>query len=140
MKTTSLSPYSQLVDNSLLDPFTFFGLRPYNSDLNRNMMNIDIQEVNNVYDIKVDLPGIDKNNILVNIEKGYLNISAERRNLVESKDTYYSERSYGSFSRSVKLPRDVDEDTIKAFYKDGVLEITLSKTDKSVKGKYIEIQ
>ena len=93
------------------------------------------------YLIKTDLPGLTKEDINVNIEDGIMTISEEKKRETEKKDKHYSryERSYGKFSRSFSLPNNVDSKKVEAKYHNGVLEVTLIKTEES-KPRGIEVK
>ena len=92
---------------------------------------IDLEETKDAYTAKVDLPGLEKDKIEVSVSGNVLTIQGERKVETEKEDArqgfYASERSYGSFSRSVTLPGPVDESRIWADYQNGVLTITLPK-------------
>jgi HSP20 family protein len=79
-----------------------------------------------------DLPGIPEDQISVEFEDGGLTISGERERTDEvSQDRLYRyERRFGSFSRTIGLPQGVSEDSIKADYKDGVLEVRVQKPEQ----------
>jgi HSP20 family protein len=101
---------------------------------------IDLEETDNAYVVRADLPGLKKDKINVSVQNNLLTIQGVRSREAESKDEdrgYYSrERSYGSFTRTVTLPGLVDEANIKAKYADGVLTITLPKeAGAEAKGK-----
>jgi HSP20 family protein len=87
-----------------------------------------------------DLPGVPQDKISVEVEDGTLTVSAERERTQEvSQERYHRfERRFGSFARTVGLPQGATEDSIKASYKDGVLEIQVPKPEQ-VKPKRIEI-
>jgi HSP20 family protein len=91
--------------------------------------------------VKADLPGLDQKDIEVTVQDGTLTIRGERKEEKEEKkeDYYYAERSYGTFVRSLQLPRGVEADKVKATFKNGVLEVHLPKA-KEAKGKAIEIK
>jgi HSP20 family protein len=92
---------------------------------------LDVRETKDELVVTTDLPGMKKDEIELNVENGVLTISGERKS-EESKEEggwHRVERSYGSFHRSVALPRGVDESKVKAEYKDGVLKVTLSKSE-----------
>jgi HSP20 family protein len=79
--------------------------------------------------VRSELPGVDpERDVELTLTDGVLRINAHREERTEhkEKDGYRSEFRYGSFVRSVVLPRGVDEDDIKASYKDGILEIRIS--------------
>ena len=77
--------------------------------------------------VRADLPGLNKDDVKVEIENGVLSISGERREQhEEDRDGYYrSERSYGQFYRALPMPEGVSDEQCEATFKDGVLEVTL---------------
>ena len=93
--------------------------------------------------VRADLPGLNKDDVKVELEDGQLSISGERCDEnEESRDDYYrSERSYGQFYRAIPLPEGVDTDRCEASFKDGVLEITLdAPKEPARKSKRVEIR
>ena len=95
---------------------------------------VDISEAEDKYQIKADLPGVDKKDITVSLQDNVIRISGEKKTETESgKDTknHRTERFFGSFSRSFVLPESVDEDQIDASYQDGVLTLDIPKSKKS---------
>lgn len=96
---------------------------------------VDLYEGKDELVAKVELPGIGKDDIQVNITDHHLTIEGEKKKDEEiKKENYYrSERSYGSFSRSVELPTEVQVEKVKASFKDGVLEVRLPKTEEAKK-------
>ena len=93
---------------------------------------VDMWETENALVYAFDLPGVDKDKINVELEDDTLTVTAERERSQEvSKEGFYRfERRYGSFSRGVRLPQGVSEDSIKADYRDGVLEIRVPKPEE----------
>jgi len=91
---------------------------------------IDVFERDDGFVVRAELPGMKEKDIDVSVAGNRLIIRGERRaeSEVDKEDYYYSERSYGSFSRSIDIPSDVDAKKIEANYEDGVLEIDLPKT------------
>lgn len=81
------------------------------------------------YTINVELPGVDEKDIELTVSDGMLTVKGEKREEHEEEgDTwYFSERQYGMFSRSFRLPEDANVDEIDATLKDGVLSITVPK-------------
>jgi HSP20 family protein len=77
--------------------------------------------------VRADLPGLNKDNVNIEVEDDLLLISGERNdeNKDERDDYYRSERTYGRFFRAIQLPEGVDADKIEATFKDGVLEVTV---------------
>ncbi len=95
---------------------------------------VNTREDENAYIVEVDLPGVKKEDIKVNIdpEKRTLTISGERKfkQEVKKEDYYKIESSYGKFMRTFSLPENVDVEHIDAKTEEGVLEITLPKIKK----------
>jgi HSP20 family protein len=88
---------------------------------------IDVFEKDNRLITRVDLPGLKKEEVKVELADGYLAISGERKSEVEDKkdDFYRCERSYGSFYRAVPLPEGIKFEDVKATFVDGVLEVSV---------------
>lgn len=109
-------------------------------ELRLKMPAVDVFEDKDDVVVKVELPGMSKDDIEVNVTESMLTIKGEKKRHEEVKedDFYRSERSYGMVSRSVKLPVEVKPDEAKATFTDGVLEIRLHKTDEA-KQKAVKI-
>lgn len=93
--------------------------------------------------VRADLPGTNKDDVHAEVEDGVLMISGQRSSEreVNRDDFYRSERSYGSFFRSIPLPEGVESDNCEATFKDGVLEVTLpAPKDSARKAKQIAIR
>ena len=88
---------------------------------------IDMFERANRFVTRVDLPGMKKEDVSVEVTDGYLTLSGERKREIEEKkdDFYRSEREYGSFYRAVPLPEGVKIEDVKATFADGVLEVSI---------------
>ena len=102
---------------------------------------IDVEvEKDNVI-VKADLPGLTKDDVSVTLQENYLTIKGEKKQETEKKDANYfvSERVYGSFTRVVELPVAVDASKIDARFKDGVLHVTLPKTEEA-RPKQIDVK
>jgi len=101
---------------------------------------IDVSESENQFMITAELPGMKKEDINISLENGRLSISGERSFENEEKGKTYHrvETQYGSFNRSFQLPDNVSEESITATYEDGLLNITIDKSEDKVK-KQIEI-
>jgi HSP20 family protein len=102
---------------------------------------IDIEEKDGKYMLRADLPGMQKNDIHVELKDGYLTLRGERKSAnEENKDNYHRiERTYGSFERTFRVPEGVTEKDIHAKYKDGVLELTVP-TPEVEKPKTVELK
>jgi len=101
---------------------------------------VDIFETETDIVVKAEVPGMERKDITLNLEKNVLTLRGERRFEKETKDENYHriERSYGGFSRSFSIPATVDDEKIRADYKDGVLKILLPKKEQA-KPKQIKI-
>ena len=101
---------------------------------------IDVVEEEDKFSIKVELPGVKEEDVNVSIVGDTLTIEGEKKaeSEVKRKGYYYSETSYGSFSRSITIPSNIDTDNIEANCDKGVLEITLPKVPE-VKPKKITV-
>ncbi|MFO1159131.1 MAG: Hsp20/alpha crystallin family protein [Reyranellaceae bacterium] len=93
-----------------------------------HMPKVEVKENDKSYTVTIELPGLDDKDVKVQIEGDLLTISGEKK--VERSDdkTHYSERSYGSFTRSFTLPADVDRNAISATFTKGVLTLEIAKT------------
>jgi len=101
---------------------------------------IDLYEDKDNVFVKAELPGMKKEDIEVSFHNGTLSISGERKSedKYEDSEVYRSERFFGRFQRTVTLPAPVAADKVKAEYKDGILSITLPKTEEA-KPKHIDV-
>jgi HSP20 family protein len=102
---------------------------------------VDISETDGEYQIKAEIPDVKKEDVKVTLEDGVLTIQGERKHEKEEKGKKYHriERSYGSFVRTFSLPDVIDEDKVKAEFKEGVLNLSLPKSEKA-KPKAIEVK
>ena len=102
---------------------------------------LDVFEDKDDVVVKAELPGMDKENIEVNLTDTTLTIKGEKKKEEEVKEENYyrSERSYGSFVRSVELPKSVYSDKVKASFKNGILEVRAPKTEEA-KAKEIKVK
>lgn len=93
---------------------------------------MNIHESKDGYMVETELPGVDRDNIDVDVENNYLVIKGEKKSFNEDKrkDYHHVERTHGSFYRSVALPEDVDKEKVSATLKDGVLTVDLGRCDK----------
>ncbi len=92
---------------------------------------LDVSETENDFTIAADIPGMNEDDIEVAVSDDALTIRGERREESEDRETDYvrRERAYGFFERRIPLPRGVETDDISARFKDGVLTVSLPKTD-----------
>lgn len=93
-----------------------------------HMPKVEVKENAKSYTVTVELPGLDENDVKVQLDDDVLTISGEKK--VEKTDdkTHYSERSYGSFTRAFTLPADADRNGVAATFAKGVLALEIAKT------------
>jgi len=101
----------------------------------------DLAETDDAYTLRVDVPGMTKEDISINLQNNTLTISGERlsERTEESEEYVRVERAFGNFHRTFTLPDAVDQENIEATYENGVLTINIPKTAKSTR-RQIEIQ
>lgn len=126
------SLFDRFFDDSLEKEF--FGTHnPLYGKHAKNLMKTDVKDVNDHYEVAVDLPGFQKNEVNVELENGYLTISAAKGLDKDQKDDegHYirQERYSGSCSRSFYVG-DIQPEDIHAKYEDGILKLTLPKADQ----------
>ena len=123
--------------SSLFDDF--FGGSLFGSSLTETggvySPRIDVKETKGALKISAEMPGIDEKDIDVSVHDGMLTISGEKKVVKEDDELGYhrTERSYGCFARDISLPDMVVTDKIEAKFKNGVLTVTLPKTEKAIK-------
>ena len=102
---------------------------------------IDVVDTPESIQVKVELPGVKKEDVEITFKDDVLTIKGEKKEEKEEKseNRYYVERSYGTFSRSITLPSSIKSDKVNASFKDGVLEVTLPKAEEE-KVKKVEIK
>lgn len=103
---------------------------------------VDLEETENELIFTAELPGMNKDDVDIEIENGVLAIRGEKKEERKEEQKgrrYVYERQYGSFLRSFTLPRSVDQDRIRARFDNGVLTVTLPKTEQA-RGKRISVE
>ncbi|MBI5463368.1 MAG: Hsp20/alpha crystallin family protein [Ignavibacteriales bacterium] len=102
---------------------------------------VDIAEQDDQFVVKVELPGVNKDDVKITLESNILTVRGEKKQEKEEKGKSFHrvERSYSSFQRSFTLPTTVKSDKIDAGYRDGILTIVLPKADEA-KPKQIEVK
>ena len=94
---------------------------------------VDVRETETGFTVRVEVPGVAKDQIQVNLTNNTLTVRGEKKQVVDEAkgEWHHVERTWGSFERSITLPVRVDGDKITARYQDGVLEITVPKSDEA---------
>lgn len=103
---------------------------------------VDIKEFENEYKIKIEVPGIKKENINIELQKNHLFISAEKKEEIEEKNKKYhkTEFAYGNYSRNIYFPKAIDIEKANAKLDNGILNLDLPKLEKEEEiKKQIEI-
>lgn len=103
---------------------------------------VNTREGEFAYHIDVDLPGVDKKDINIDVQENTLTISGTReiKEEVKEEDYYKVETSFGKFQRVFTLPENIDSENISASSQNGVLEIVIPKIEKDKNRKKIEIK
>ncbi len=125
------SNIDRLFDNFL----SGFGVSSFGATAPMFNPSIDVADSGKDLRVTVELPGMDEKDIDVSVTQTSLTIRGEKRDETEEKGSSYHrmERMYGSFTRTIPLPVEVDVEGAKANYKKGVLSITIPKTEKALK-------
>ena len=144
-ETARWDPFRQLstlrneIDRLFEEPFSFLGeTQPFMSGWSPAL---DVFEDKDNLVVKAELPGMRKDEIEISLHDNVLSLSGERKEeqKYDQGEIHRSERFLGKFQRSLSLPTPVDADKVQASYKDGILTVTLPKTE-AAKPKQIEIK
>ncbi|MBZ9775500.1 Hsp20/alpha crystallin family protein [Mesorhizobium sp. CO1-1-8] len=101
---------------------------------------VEISDTDKEVRVTAEIPGLDESDIEVLLDNGALKLKGEKRSETEDKDRQFSERFYGRFERLIPLGYEVEEDKVNAAFKNGVLTVTLPKTERAqAKAKRIAI-
>jgi HSP20 family protein len=93
---------------------------------------VDVEETEKEYRVTAELPGLDERDVEVLLQDGLLTVRGEKKLETETRNRSYSERFYGRFERHISLDRDVDDNAVKATFKNGVLTVTVPKSAHAV--------
>jgi len=141
MTITRWNPWSELENmNRQLSRLLDNGQSEFATESGHWVPSVDIRETNDALLVQAELPGIEKKDIHLEVKDGVLTISGERhyQKDVKEENAHRVERTYGRFSRSFSLPRNVNADRVDASMKNGMLEVRLPKRE-SAKPKAISI-
>ena len=117
----------------------FFGRRnPLYGHNAKNLMRTDIRELEDHYELDIDLPGFNKEQVQLNLENGYLTITATKGLDKEEKDkksgkVLRQERYSGALTRSFYVGEDIEQEDIKAKMEHGLLSLSIAKKDQKAK-------
>jgi len=137
-KEYGLDTFRRNVDKLFDD---FFFLTPTSLFKNDWEPTVDVEEDDKSIHVKAEIPGIDEKDLDVKIEDNILTLSGEKKEerKEERKNYIFSERKFGSFSRSISLPEGINIDKINATFKKGILNIDIPK-DETKEAKKIAIK
>ncbi|MBB6193705.1 MULTISPECIES: Hsp20/alpha crystallin family protein [Sphingomonadaceae] len=112
------------------DVFRGFGI-PGFGGVGRDLAwpHVELGETDTEIRVTAELPGLDEKDVDITVEDGVLTLRGEKRAQVEDKERGYSERSYGRFERRIGLPQGIDRDKAAATFKNGVLTVTLPRSE-----------
>jgi HSP20 family protein len=98
---------------------------------NGSWPNVEIAETEKEIRVTAEVPGLDEKDIEVLLEDGVLTLRGEKKSETEDKERQFTERYYGRFERRLALGSEVEQDNVAASFKNGVLAVTLPKTEKA---------
>jgi HSP20 family protein len=123
------------MQREMANAFRAFDQKPSSPDIGAGVPAINVAETNDAFEVTVELPGVDENDINVSLDDNQLVISGEKKaeSTKEEKDWHVEERSYGSFYRSMFLPFEPEDGAVEAHFDKGVLHLKIKKPAKAVK-------
>lgn len=130
-KQNGVNPFDEAFDSLFKDWSGSWGAKAV---VNKSVSpRTEIKEDNNNFYLTLELPGVKKEDLKVNIENGTLSIKGtkNKETKTENENILMSERYYGEFSRSFNLSKDIKTDSIDAEFKDGILNIVLPKVEEA---------
>jgi HSP20 family protein len=126
----------------LFDDFRGVGGGPYTAEAGFAPA-VDVKQTDNGVEVTAELPGIDEKNVEVSLAENALTIRGQKQQEKEQKGEgwFVSERSFGSFMRTIPLPVEIDESKVSAQFKNGVLTVILpAAADTERKARKIEVK
>ncbi|EQC48007.1 Hsp20/alpha crystallin family protein [Bacteriovorax sp. Seq25_V] len=141
MKRFEIAPLRSVNPFALFDEFEkgFWPKNVRNFQADEMFPKLELWEENDVFFASVDIPGVDKDSINIDINDDIISVSGERKE--EKKSEGYSEKYYGSFKRSFRVPNSYDLEKVEAHFENGVLSLAAPRIQESEKPvKRIEIK
>lgn len=108
------------------EAFRSFDIGSFGSSSMIGWPSVELNETEKEVKVLAELPGLDQNDVAIELSDGMLTISGEKKSETEDKERRFSERSYGRFERRIPVD-DVDQGKVAASFKDGLLTVTLPK-------------
>ena len=127
---SNLIPRGSLFDEFFKDMAPGFFIKPLHGDPLPQSIKVDVKENADAYIVEAEIPGVSRDDIQVTIDGSIVTLRAEVRQMdaqTSNEKVLRSERYYGSVARSFQLPVEIDEESAKAKYDNGVLKLTLPK-------------
>jgi HSP20 family protein len=128
-----VSPFFTLrreMDRLFDDAFRGFGLSSFGGN-GIGWPHVEVVEQDKEVRVTAELPGLEEKDVEVQVDDNVLTLRGEKRTEVDDDDRRYSERYYGRFERRIALPAEVDEERANATFRNGVLTVTLPKTERA---------
>jgi HSP20 family protein len=129
-----VSPFFTLrreMDRLFEDAFRGFGLSTFGNGATFGWPHVEVVDRDKDVRVTAELPGLEEKDVEIRLEDNVLLIRGERRTEFDDNERHYSERYYGRFDRQVVLPAEVDEERVNATFRNGVLTITLPKSERA---------
>lgn len=132
--TNPFHEFRQEVDRLMENFFGGFDTRHFGRRSDAFVPQVDVVDTDKEIKVSAELPGLDEKDIEVSLTREGLTIRGEKKEEKEErgKDYYRSERSYGSFTRTIPLPVEIDAEKVAASFKKGVLTVKLPKTKQAI--------
>jgi len=130
----ALSPFFTLrreMDRLFDDAFRGFGLTTFEQNGGFGWPQVDVVERDKEVRVTAELPGLEEKDIELRVEDNVLTLAGEKRHEHDDEERRYSERYYGRFERRLALPAEVDDERVEARFRNGVLTVTLPKTERA---------
>lgn len=138
MRHLILRPSNNYVRPLLFD--NFFDNIFNNDHQNDFSPKVDISETDESFNFQFAVPGMNKSDLSIEINKGHLIVSGERKFDNKDENFHSIENGFGKFTRSFQLPDNIDESKINASHKNGILNISIKKDAKTLIKKTIQIK
>lgn len=130
----NVSPFFTLrreMDRLFDDAFRGVGLSAFGANGALAWPHVEVVDRDKEVRVTAELPGLDEDDVEVRVEDNVLLLRGEKRTEFDDEERHYSERSYGRFERQIALPAEVDDERASATFRNGVLTVTLPKTERA---------
>lgn len=131
---SDVSPFFALrreMDRLFDDAFRGFGLSAFGNNAAFGWPHVEVLDRDKEVRVTAELPGLEEKDVEIRVEDNILTLRGEKRTEFDDNERHYSERYYGRFERQVPLSAEVDDERANATFRNGVLTITLPKTEQA---------